>query len=214
VYGVFWPFVMILLRPHRGQWAFITGGPISGGQAIDRLEDLIRNVDVIFVYREQLAALVEQSSARALRSGDALQDQLIAYFRWKAHRRVERPQVIVVKDPIYNETRHVAERFLAVASGGSHLERFFYPRELPRSVEIRAVDTTGAGDAAAAAFLYGMLQGGSMEDCLDASFLLACFASTSVGARSAFQEQDEVSALATSHDTDLPVVEPPAPGRP
>ena len=50
------------------------------------------------------------------------------------------------------------------------------------------LDTTGSGEAAAAAFIYSMMHGASMEDCLDASFLLATFASTSIGARSAFVE--------------------------
>lgn len=175
-------------------------GALYARRGLDRLDSLLRSVDVLFVYREQLRLLLKKSSAATMATGSALQDELEAYFAWRAKRGISRPHVVVVKDPIENDGLHIAERFLAVACGRTSLERFFYPRELPRGVAIRAVDTTGAGDAAAAAFLYAMLNAAPMEDSLDAAFLLASFASTMVGARSSFADADALLLSPTAQE--------------
>lgn len=194
--------VDLVRRLDRDVVVSLVPGALYARLGLDRLGPLLDRTDVVFLYREQLETLVAESSALSYRVGDSLQDHVRAFFAWKARRHAARPQVLVVKDPIQIETHHVAERFLAVASGRADLERFFFPRDLPRGVEIRAVDTTGAGDAAAAAFLYGMLEAASMEDCLDAGFLLASFASTAVGARAAYTEATSEAETGADAATD------------
>jgi ribokinase len=166
-------------------------GALYARLGLDGLGPLLDRTDVLFLYREQLEALVAGSSARRVdRSGDRLRDLLDTFFTWKARRPTARPQVLVVKQPLRIEEGRVAERFLAAAAGGARLERLVDPRGRT-GAGARAVDTTGAGDATAAAFLHALLAGAPLEDCLDAGFLLASFASTAVGARAAYTEPAE-----------------------
>jgi sugar/nucleoside kinase (ribokinase family) len=50
-------------------------------------------------------------------------------------------------------------------------------------------DTTGAGDALAAGFLYGILEGEDIETCTDFGFIMSREASKKFGARSNLPDQ-------------------------
>jgi ribokinase len=64
----------------------------------------------------------------------------------------------------------------------------------PASQEVATkVDTTGAGDAFAAGFLYGLLKGKSLEECGRLGNIVAQFCITKVGAREGLPTQDELT---------------------
>lgn len=166
----------------------LTPGALYAKRGLDRLKDLIKHVDVMFIYREQLFKLLENSSAKPQLSDASTQQLLEEYFGWRQRNGLSTPHTVLVKDPLQNTFGHIDQRFMSVGSGSDRMERFFGPMEIPANADLVAVDTTGTGDAAAAGFLYAMLQSASLDDCVDSAFLLACFASTRVGARTAFEE--------------------------
>ncbi|MGI4756349.1 MAG: PfkB family carbohydrate kinase [Janthinobacterium lividum] len=47
-------------------------------------------------------------------------------------------------------------------------------------------DTTGAGDAVAAGFIFALLNGAELNECIDKAFVFGSLASTEIGARTAF----------------------------
>jgi ribokinase len=64
----------------------------------------------------------------------------------------------------------------------------------PPSRDIGAkVDTTGAGDAFAAGFIYGQLKGKSLEECGRLGNIVAQFSTTKLGARTGFPTLDELA---------------------
>lgn len=176
----------------------LTPGAIYARQGLDRLEALLRHVDVLFLYREQLVELVENSSARARFEGGGVVDLMESLFAWRKKNSLRSPVVIVVKDPSESSSGRVSERYLSVGVGSEVLERYIAPQQLPEDVHLETVDTTGTGDAAAAGFLYGLLMSAPLEACVDFGFLMATFASTGLGARTALQSSATIPSLTES----------------
>jgi len=173
----------------------LTPGAIYARQGLDRLETLLRHVDLMFVYREQLAQLVENSSASTLLHGNRTVNLLESFFAWRKRKNINTPVVVVVKDPEERRSGTVNERYLSVGVGGPTLEHYIAPQQLPQDVRLQVVDTTGAGDAVAAGFLYGLLNAASLEACIDFAFLMAAFASTELGPRTAFKSSKDIALL-------------------
>lgn len=172
----------------------LTPGALYAKRGLDRLKGILKHVDVTFLYKEQLFKLLENSSAKPQASDAGTQQLLEEFYAWRHRNNLTRPQIVLVKDPTQNSFGYIDQRFMSVGVGVGTLGRFFGPVELPARTQMLAVDTTGAGDAAAAGFLYGMMQNASLDDCVDSAFLLACFASTQVGARTAFSGESMLDA--------------------
>ncbi|HEX5761100.1 MAG TPA: carbohydrate kinase family protein [Thermoanaerobaculia bacterium] len=164
----------------------LTPGAIYARQGLDRLRELLRHVDVIFLYREQLVTLIENSSASGVKAGDRPIDYLNAFFEWRRRSGLTSPIVVVVKDPLEVGAGKMHQKFLSVAVGRDQVDYYIAPQELPKGLQLRVVDTTGAGDAVAAGFLFGIFRQAPLEACLDFAFLLAAYSSTELGARTAF----------------------------
>ena len=168
----------------------LTPGALYANDGLDRIEPLIRNVNIIFLYREQLQSLIEKSSAKTSLKGDDTQSLLSTYFLWKENIGFSTPQVILVKDPLQVNNGMLAQGFLCAGAGCTTLENFIPPRPFERKVRYQARDTTGAGDASAAGMIHGILRGLPLAEAVDAAFFMAAMASTQIGARTAFRPTD------------------------
>ena len=173
-------------------------GALYAKRGLDRLESMIKHVDVAFLYRHQLQQLLGNSSAKTVPKDANSRDLLESYFSWKNKRNLDAPQTLIIKDPLKNINGSIDQRFLTVGVGNKNLERYFGPKELPNGVKWHALDTTGSGDAAAAGFLHGMLNGAPLDACIDAAFLMASFAAAYVGGRTAFHNNEKKGAIIKS----------------
>jgi ribokinase len=64
-----------------------------------------------------------------------------------------------------------------------------------KSIRVRAVDATGAGDAFNGGFLHGYLAGWTLEDCMRAGNICGAIATTSAGGSSAIPARSELKRL-------------------
>jgi sugar/nucleoside kinase (ribokinase family) len=165
----------------------LTPGALYARQGLDRLESILRHVDIMFLYREQLEQLIDNSSAGASAKAKTAIDLLEVLFSWRRRNSFDSPVIIVVKDPVESASGKIHERFLSVGVGCQSLEKTFRPQLLQKGAQIDAVDLTGSGDAAAAGFLFGLLNSAPLEACIDLSFLMAGFVARELGARTALQ---------------------------
>lgn len=170
----------------------LTPGALYSRQGLDRLVGLIEHTDIIFLYKEQLIDLINKSSANLLLKGNKGIDYLSALYKWRSKNKIKKPLIVVVKEAFDDSFEHTTKRFLAVSVGSSDVDRYMEPKPLSPGVKLDMPDTTGAGDAAVAGFLIGMLQSASLESCLDSAFLMSSFASTKIGARTAFSKSSEM----------------------
>lgn len=167
----------------------LTPGALYSNDGLDRIEPLLRNINVMFLYREQLQTLVENSSAKALLKGSDTQSLLATYFAWKSSVGFATPQVVVVKDPLQITSGMLAQGFLCAGVGCTTLERFIPPHPFERKVRYQAKDTTGAGDCSAAGMIHGILRGLALSEAVDTAFFMAALASTEIGARAALRPE-------------------------
>ncbi len=68
-----------------------------------------------------------------------------------------------------------------------------YIIETPSQSELASIDTTGAGDAFATGFLYGLLKGKNLEECGRLGDIVARFSITQIGARQGLPTINELS---------------------
>ncbi|HKP03620.1 MAG TPA: PfkB family carbohydrate kinase [Chthoniobacterales bacterium] len=164
----------------------LTPGALYARRGLGRLEQILRFVDIMFLYREQLRQLINSCRDGPVPREVTTNELLIRLFQWRKRHQFDSPVIIVVKDPLESSSGGVGREFLTVGVGRQSLEGTFSPQPLAADAHFKAVDLTGAGDGAAAGFLYGVLQSASLESCVDLSFLIASFVSTRLGARKAF----------------------------
>jgi ribokinase len=167
----------------------LTPGALYSRQGLDRLQPILKYVDVMFLYREQLVELIRNSAVGAGVGGKSTYDLLAIFFSWRQRQGFETPAIVVVKDSLSTPDGHIQERFLSVGVGRGSLESAFTPGPVAAGVHVKAIDGTGAGDAAAAGFILGMLRAAPLQRCIDFAFLLGSFASTQLGARTAFRSR-------------------------
>jgi sugar/nucleoside kinase (ribokinase family) len=68
-----------------------------------------------------------------------------------------------------------------------------------KSIRVRAVDATGAGDAYNGGFLHGYLAGWPLEDCLRAGNICGALATTGAGGSCALPTRKSLSQLMGKH---------------
>ena len=170
-------------------------GALYARMGLDRLNNLLEHVDIVFLYQEQLESMIRNSSAKVFLNGRAIPDYLEALYQWRKKLAHKSPLIVVVKSPPGSDHDHTAQKWLTVGTGFDSLEFTISPQDLPRNFDLSSIDTTGAGDAAVAGFVLSFLGQGSLEACIDTAFLMSSFASTQVGARSAFLENASIPEL-------------------
>lgn len=170
-------------------------GAINARMGLSALARLLQHADLLFVYREELHTLLhgppvddDETKRRTIEPVDKLLNE---YYAWRARQGHDRPQIVLVKDPLQMLNGRITSRFLTVAAGTIAIDEDSRP-PLPDAVRSYVVkDTTGAGDAAAAGFIWTLLDatshdGDLLDRCVKTALALAAQASSEEGARTAF----------------------------
>lgn len=165
----------------------LTPGAIYSRKGLDGLLEILRSTNVLFLYKEQLVELIERSSKGNELRGKSNQELAATYFSWKRQQGFKIPQSLVIKDPLKLVGGKLQDSFISVAVGDTELEVYISSTSLERDIPYTAIDTTGAGDASAAGFIHALLNLQPPNHAVDSAFVLAAFASTQYGARTAFE---------------------------
>lgn len=157
-------------------------GTLYSRLGADRISNMLTRCNVLFVYEQQLDLLLANSSAGAdadLASDDVAR-KMSLLFQWRNQRGSREPMVIVVKRPVELVGGRSRE-YLALGFGTQRLEDVGGPDAGSRRQDV--LDSTGAGDALAAGFLFGLLSGGTARECGNLAFVMALSVSAGLGAR-------------------------------
>ncbi len=146
----------------RGGWIALDVGASPSQQIPRKILQLCKDVDILFVNRDEAAALTGTRDAR------------------KALRRLQRrgPRHVVMK---------LGKRGCMLVETGNVVE-------VP-ACDVRAVDSTGAGDAFVAAFLQGRMRGWSLAESAVAANAAGALAASVVGAGVNLPGRREVAKL-------------------
>jgi ribokinase len=164
-----------------------TPGSLYVEKGLEELSPILAHTNIMFLYVEQLDTLLKSSSKkRYFRKNLSLKRKAELFFNWKLSKRMDHAMIIVIKDNLKIQSGCILENYISVASNAGDSIGFFSHSNVRFSVgdgSRVALDTTGAGDAVVAAFLYGLLEQENIETCADLSFVLATHVSTRFGAR-------------------------------
>lgn len=129
-------------------------GAIYAGKGIKKLKPLLKRTDILLINRDEIEQLSQEN-----------------WFSGAQSCLEIGCQVVVV-----------------TFGGGSKYAAYIFSSEEPQPIEAKPykgklIDTTGAGDAFAAGFLYGFLQGERLYQCGILAELVARFSLSKIGAR-------------------------------
>ncbi|MBV9314028.1 MAG: hypothetical protein JO100_09860 [Pseudonocardia sp.] len=182
----------------------VNPGALYSGLGADRLTDLLTRANVLFCYEQQLDRLLAKSSARPGAPDSDVTDKVSRLYQWRARREAQQPLVIIVKRPI-DLVRGRSGEYLVIGYGRSDLEELGGPDADTRTRRQEIVDSTGAGDALAAGFLYGLLRRADHVECANLAYVMAMSASATLGARAGLPGEGELGARWLEHLPDVPV---------
>ena len=106
------------------------------------------------------------------------------------------PLIIVIKNYSRARVNNIYKNHILVASHFENCVSFFKHSSRkfnePRNTTIIPEDSTGTGDALAAGFLYGILEGENIETCTDFGFIISREVSQRLGARSNLPDENSL----------------------
>lgn len=162
-----------------------TPGALYVQKGLDKLFPILNYSNLIFLYKEQLDELLKKADVRGFNKNLSIRRRAELFFRWKVSRGIKQPMILIIKDSLRIQDGQIRKNYISIASNFKKKMSFFGHSNVVFSLVGSAiVDTTGAGDAIAAGFLYGLLkERESIRDYANIAFILATYVSTRFGAR-------------------------------
>ncbi len=178
----------------------VTPGTLYSKLGADRLAGLLRRSNVVFLYENQLDALLAGTASAPPLEGADLIEKMRRFYAWRGSRGPVHPLLLVVKRPSGLREGRV-EQYLSIGCGKDELDEFTGPDAGSRRREI--IDATGAGDALAAGVIAGLLSRMEKTACCNLSFLMALCASSAIGARTNLPSRSSIRSAWISHLPDV-----------
>jgi sugar/nucleoside kinase (ribokinase family) len=173
-----------------------TPGAIYVAEGLNQLSEILRSTHIMFLYAQQLNQLLqrakEKNEIEEFGTNMSLEEKIQVFLNWMIKMCITHPMIIVIKDYSQERSNNVYQNRIYVASIQDSSTSLFC--HLPQRFKVSNItefskDTTGAGDALAAGFLYGILEGEDIETCTDFGFIMSREASKKFGARSNLPDQ-------------------------
>lgn len=184
----------------------LTPGAIYVAEGLDGLNKILACTNIMFVYAQQLDLLLERSHDEIHESIKqiSLKKKVDLFFDWKIRRQMSHPMILVIKDSLKYKSNNMYKNYVSVATNFENEVSFFEHQSIKFNKQGRTFipeDTTGTGDALVAGFLYGILEGKSIEACTDFGFIMSKEVSRKLGARTNLPDKDLLISIANGTRT-------------
>ena len=163
-----------------------TPGALYVSKGLDRLKPILNHANLVFLYKEQLDELLKKTDIKGFNKNCSIKRKARFFFKWTFDKGIKQPMILVIKDSLKIQKGQIRDNYISIASCVDNKMTFFGNSDVNFSIGgLSIVDTTGAGDAIAAGFLYGLLKGKeNIRSYANIAFVLATYVSTKFGARS------------------------------
>ncbi len=162
-----------------------TPGALYVKKGLEMLYPILKDTNLLFLYKEQLDELLKSADFRGFNKHISIWKKSSLFFKWKVNKGIFQPMILVIKDSLKIQNGQIRQNYISIASGIDKMSFFGHSNINYRLRDSAIVDTTGAGDAVAAGFLYGLLKGKEgIRTFANIAFILATYVSTKFGARS------------------------------
>lgn len=184
----------------------LTPGAIYVAEGLDGLNKILACTNIMFVYAQQLDLLLERSPDEIYESIKqiSLEDKINLFFAWRIKKQMLHPMILVIKDSLKYKSNNMYKNYISVATNFENKVSFFEHQSIKFNKQGRTFipeDTTGTGDALVAGFLYGILEGKSIETCTDFGFIMSKEVSHKLGARTNLPDKDLLISIANGTRT-------------
>jgi ribokinase len=157
----------------------LTPGALYCKLGLDRMAPLLRRTNILFVYEQQLDALLGQNSTRDP-DERSLDEKIERLYEWKRKNHYHEPLAVVIKNAP-NSTSTTPQQLRGVV-GRTEIE-MSQPTQASIAPTVDVRDSTGAGDASATGLLWAILQMEPFNYALDISYVFARSACSEYGGR-------------------------------
>lgn len=175
----------------------LTPGAIYVEGGLEKLNKILAYTNIVFLYIQQVDRLLERSrEIEKFEKHLSLEAKIKLIFEWRIKKQMTHPLIFVIKDYSKAKANNIYKNHILVASHFNNRVSFFRHNSNKfnesRNKTIIPEDSTGTGDALAAGFLYGILEGKDIEICTDFGFIVSREASKRIGARSSLLDQNSL----------------------
>lgn len=165
----------------------LTPGALYCKLGLDRLSPLLKRANVLFLYEQQLDALLQQEPGNG--GNPPLKDKISQLYKWKRRRGYHEPLAVVIKNASYAHS--TSPRQLQGVVGRTRIE-VSEPTQATVSSPSRIRDSTGAGDASATGMLWAILQMQPFDYALDLAYVFARSACSQYGGRAGLPTESQL----------------------
>jgi sugar/nucleoside kinase (ribokinase family) len=167
-----------------------TPGSIYAKLGGDRLASILKRVNLLFMYEQQLDLLLRRTNLGPVSLGTRMEDKMRTLFAWRARLGSDEPLVLVVKRPA-ELVSGLRGDYVVMGFGWASMEGFTQPDAQESHYEV--VDATGAGDALAAGMLFALLREAAPIDAANFAYVMALSASGELGGRAGLPNPSSAS---------------------
>jgi ribokinase len=160
----------------------LTPGALYCKLGLDRLGPLLKRANIVFLYEQQLDALLSQGREDGSSQG-RLDEKVGRLYEWRRLRGSEEPLVVIIKNASSTGSSTTSPQQLQGLVGRTEVETNQPTQALAVTAPVRGRDSTGAGDASATGLLWAILQGQSFNYAMDLAYVFALSASSELGGR-------------------------------
>lgn len=177
----------------------LTPGAIYVEGGLDKLNKILACTNILFLYIQQLDRLLKRSSEiEGFERHLSLEEKIKLFFEWRIKKQMTHALILVIKNYSKSRANTIYKNHILVASHFDTCVSFFkhssekFNDQNRNSTFFIPEDSTGTGDALAAGFLYGILEGKDIEICTDFGFIMSREVSQRLGARSNLPDENSL----------------------
>ena len=144
---------------------------------------MFSRADCIFIYEKQLDTLLLATSGIVVTVSGSLRDRVTALLDWRTKNRSSRPFLLCIKREVSLQDNPYSTDYLSIFLCGSEVIKISESRHINSVDPTNVYDSTGAGDAAAAGVISGLLDGCSLDELTRRAFSTSISVASTLGPR-------------------------------
>lgn len=149
---------------------------------------MLVRADCLFIYEKHFLNMINKSRVDVSRGANNTRQYVENFLKWRARNGADSPILICLKSEIVSGKSHNNEDYLSIYVGTDEILDEVHSNTLKRPPFSPVFDATGAGDAAAAGALIGLLKGCGLQEIATHAYNTSLAVASKLGPRSGVED--------------------------